>query len=73
MYVYIYLGFLSRTFTNHRTSGERRGHFFNSSQPLLPLHRPVDSSRATTAESSPLHIASSRTRNFGFRAQVANH
>ena len=27
-------GFLSRTFTNHRTAGE--GHFFNSSQPLPP-------------------------------------
>ena len=27
-------GFLSRTFTNHRTSGEGGGHFFNSSLPL---------------------------------------
>ena len=40
-----------------------------------PLHRHLDISRAITAESSPLLIASSRTRigTFGFRAQVANH
>ena len=31
-----YLGFLSRTFTNHRTAGEGGGHFFNSSLPLPP-------------------------------------
>ena len=33
-----------------------------------PLHRHLDISRAITAESSPLHIASSRTRtgNLGF-------
>ena len=43
------------------------------------LHRHLDTSRAITAESSsPLHIASSRTRTGnlsfpGFRAQVANH
>ena len=40
-----------------------------------PLYRHLDFSWAITAESSPLYIASSRTRtgNFGFRAQVANH
>ena len=31
---FFYLGFLSRTLTNHRTAGEGRGHFFNSSLPL---------------------------------------
>ena len=30
------LGFLSRTFTNHRTAGEGAGHFINSSLPLSP-------------------------------------
>ena len=35
-YIYLYLGFLLRIFTNHRTAGEERGHFFNSSLPLLP-------------------------------------
>ena len=59
---FFYLGFLSRTFTNHRTAGEGGGHFFNSSLPLPPVHRHLDISRVITAESSPLHIASSRTR-----------
>ena len=31
---FYYLGFLSRTFTNHRTAGEGGVHFFNSSLPL---------------------------------------
>ena len=30
------LAFLSRTFTNHRTTGEGGGHFINSSLPLPP-------------------------------------
>ena len=40
-----------------------------------PLHRHLNISRAITAESSPLHIVSSRTRTvtFGSQAQVANH
>ena len=39
-----------------------------------PLHRHLDSSRAITADSSPLHIASRlKPGIFGFRAQVANH
>ena len=33
---FFYLGFLSRTFSNHRTAGEEGGHFFNSSLPLQP-------------------------------------
>ena len=39
------------------------------------LRRHLDISRAITAESSPLHIASARLEpgTFGFRAQVANH
>ena len=31
---FFYLGFLSRTLTNHRSAGEGREHFFNSSLPL---------------------------------------
>ena len=58
-FFFFYLGFLSRLFTNHRTAGEGRGHFFNSSLPLSPA---LLSSWAITAESSPLHIAGSRTR-----------
>ena len=53
------LDFLSRTFTIHRTEGGGGGYLFNSS---LPLHGHLDISRAIAAESSPLHIAGSRTR-----------
>ena len=58
-FFFFYLGFLSRLFTNHRTAGEWRGHFFNSSLPLSPA---LLSSWAITAESSPLHIAGSQAR-----------
>ena len=53
--LFFYLGFLLRTFTNHRTVGEGVGHFFNSSLPLPPASQTL--SWAATAESSPLHIA----------------
>ena len=35
-FVFFYVGLFSRTFTNHRTAGEEREHFINSSLPLLP-------------------------------------
>ena len=57
-----YLGFLSRTFTIQKTSGERRGYLFRLSLPLPPLHKHLDISRAITSGSSPLRIACSRTR-----------
>ena len=38
---FFYLGFLSRTFTNHRTAGEGGGHFFNSSLPLPPASQTI--------------------------------
>ena len=52
-----YLGFLSRTFTNHRSAGEGGGHFFNSSLPLPPTpqalrHQPANYCRQLT--SAPL-------------------
>ena len=53
-----YLGFLSQTFTIHRKSGDGREYLFNSSLPLPPASQ-TDISQAITAESSPLHIASS--------------
>ena len=34
-FFFFYLGFLSRTFMNHRTAGEGGGHFFNSSLPAI--------------------------------------
>ena len=36
---FFYLGFLSRTFTIHRTAGEGGGYLFNSSLPLPPASR----------------------------------
>ena len=33
---FFYLGFLLRTFTNHRTAGEGGRHFFNSSLAIPP-------------------------------------
>ena len=33
---FFYLGFLLRTFTNHRTAEEGGGHLLNSSLPLTP-------------------------------------
>ena len=50
-------GFLSRTFTIHRTAVEGGDYFFNSSLPLPPASQTLG--RMITAESSPLHIASS--------------
>ena len=60
--IFFYLGFLSRTFMIHRTTGEGGGYLFNSSLPLPPLHRILDISRVIPAESSPLHIAGKRTQ-----------
>ena len=36
-FVFSYLGFLSRTFTIHKTAGEGTGFFLNTSVPLLPV------------------------------------
>ena len=57
-------------FTGQQAKGE--GIYLTSLYHFHPLHRRLDISRAIAAESSPLHIAGSRTRT-GFRAQVANH
>ena len=59
---FFYLGFLLRPFTNHRTAGEGEGISLTPHYHFHPLHRHLDISRAITAESSPLHIASSQTR-----------
>ena len=67
-----YLGFLSRTFTIQRTA--RKGEFISLSlfYHFHQLDRHLDISRATTAESSPLHIASSRTRTGNLWFQSAS-
>ena len=61
--LFCYLGIPSRILSNHRTARERGGHLFTSSLPFPHAsHTLRDISRATTAESLPLHISSSRTR-----------
>ena len=59
---FIYLGFLSLPFSNHRTEREGGGHSLTRHYHFRPLHRLLDISQAITAESSPLHIDSSWTR-----------
>ena len=49
LFFFFYLGFLSRIFTIHMTSGEGGGYLFNSSSPLC---RHLDTSRAITADSN---------------------
>ena len=58
---FFYLGFFSLTFTNHRTAREG-GSISLTPHYHHPLYRHLNISRAITAESSPLHIAGSRTR-----------
>ena len=60
---FFFLGFLSPTFTIHRTAGEEgEGIYLTPLYHFHPIHRHIDISRAITAESSTLHIAGSRTR-----------
>ena len=58
---HFYRVFFSETFTIHRTAGEGEAISLTPLYHCHPLHRHLDISRAITAESSPLHIASSRT------------
>ena len=70
---FFYLGFLSRTSTNHRTAGEGGGYFFNSSLPLpptsqTPRHQPSDYCRELTSAHSQQQDSNreplvSRTKN----------
>ena len=57
LYIFFYLGFLSRTFTIHETAGEGGGYLFNSSLPLPPAsqtlrHQPGDYCRELTSAHS---------------------
>ena len=62
IYIIFYLGFLSRTFTIYRIAEEGEAVSLTHLYQFQPLHRHLDISRAITAESSHLHIASNRTR-----------
>ena len=55
-----YLGFLSRTLTIHKTAGKWEAISLILLHHFHLLHRLLDISQAITAESSPLHQASSR-------------
>ena len=59
---FFFFVFLSRKFMIHMTAGGGEGYFSKSSFSLHPLYRHLDISRMINAESSPLHITSSRTR-----------
>ena len=61
-------GFLSQTFTVHRTAGEG-----GEAISVTPLYLGI--TRAITVDSSPLHISSSQIKMgiFGFQAKVAKH
>ena len=61
VYIFLGLGFLSRTFTIHRTAGEGEAISLNPLHYFHSLHRHLDISQVITAESSPLHLAGSRT------------
>ena len=66
LFFFFYLHFLLRIFTNHRTAGEGKGEGKTPHYHIHSLNRRLDNSRAITAESSPLHIASSRSRTKSF-------
>ena len=69
LFIYLfYLGFLSRTSWITGLPGKGEGISLTPHHHFHLLHRHLDISWATTAESSPLHIASgrSRTGNFWF-------
>ena len=54
--------------------GKREGIPLTPHYHSYPFHRHLDISRAITAESSPLYIASNRElTTIGFRVQFANH
>ena len=61
MYIF-YLGFLSQTFTINRAAGKGGSIYLTPLYHFHPLHRHIDISQMTTAESPPLHIASSWTQ-----------
>ena len=63
------------SFTNIRESqglqGKREGVSLTSHYHFYPLHRHLDISRVITAESSPLHIASSRARTGNLSTNIS--
>ena len=60
--IFFYVGFLSRTFTNHRTTGEGEGISLTPHYHFHSFYRHLDISRVITPGSSPLRLASGRIR-----------
>ena len=70
-----YLGFPSQTFTNYRTAGEERGHFFNCSLPFLPAsqtlrHQPDNYCREIISAHTKSSVYFSHSRTFMNSARV---
>ena len=59
---FIYLDFLSRTFAITGAQGKGQAVSMTPAFHFHPFHRHLDINRVITAESSPLHKASSRTQ-----------
>ena len=67
VFFFFYLGFLSWTFTNHRTAGEGGGHFFNSSLPLPPASQTLRHPGDFCREQDSFYYIKPRTiTNVGF-------
>ena len=66
IYIYIYIFFYLVFFHEHSRitglQGKGEGISLTPHYHFHPIHRHLDISRAITAESSPLHLGSSRTR-----------
>ena len=60
--IFFYVGFLSHTFTITGQQGKGEAIYSTPLYHFHPLHRHLDIGRAISAESSHLHIGSSRTR-----------
>ena len=70
---FFYLGFFFTNIDDTQDSGEGGEYLLNSFLTFHILHRYLDINWAIAAESSSLYIASSRTRTFGFWAQVESN
>ena len=70
-----YLSFPSQTFTNYRTAGEERRHFFNCSLPFLPAsqtlrHQPDNYCREIISAHTKSSVFFSHSRTFMNSARV---
>ena len=74
-FFFLFAFFFLFSFTNIHESqglqGKREGVSLTSHYHFYPLHRHLDISRVITAESSPLHIASSRARTGNLSTNIS--